>query len=278
MFGHIWILIATTMSPAAEAPEPAVASAKTPAPIVAPAVLQAPSPTPELAVIANLPAAPQVIEALPLPAVAAADQDATAVVDQIQDFYKKTDRMTAKFRQTYSNKTFGEPTNSTGLVYIKKPGKMRWDYYKGSGIEKSFISDGKMLWAVDHDNKQVFKRDLQENLLPVAVSFLYGKGDLKRDFVAKNDATGTYGTKDDIVLRLTPRKPSAQYKNLYLVVDPETSQVKQSIVVEASGNTNHFRFIEPNLSRDVKDTWFYFNTKAKAVKDYRIVDADEQTR
>lgn len=276
MFGHIWILIATTSNPAAEAP---AVAANVPAVVdEAPVSIEEDAAPPSLAsFIANLPAAPDVIEAMPLPAVAAAT-DAGAIVDKVQDFYKKTDRMSAKFRQTYTNKTFGEPTHSTGLVYIKKPGKMRWDYYKGKGVEKSFISDGKMLWAVDHDNKQVFKRDLQKNLLPVAVSFLYGEGDLKRDFVAKVDDSGTYGTRGDTVLRLTPKQPSAQYKTLYLVVDPADHQVKQSIVVESSGNTNHFRFIDPDLSRDVKDTWFYFNEKAQNVKNYRIVDGDKEAQ
>ena len=38
-------------------------------------------------------------------------------------------------------------------------------------------------------------------------------------------ATGTYGGKTDHVLKLTPKAPSAQYKLLYLVVDPGTSRV-----------------------------------------------------
>jgi outer membrane lipoprotein carrier protein len=273
MFGHIWILIATS-NPAAEAP---TVAADLPAVVdEAPVIIEEEAaPRSFASFIANLPAAPDMIEAMPLPAVAAAT-DATAVVDKVQDFYKKTDRMSAKFRQTYTNKTFGEPTHSTGLVYIKKPGKMRWDYYKAKDVEKSFISDGKMLWAVDHDNKQVFKRDLQKNLLPVAISFLYGEGDLKRDFVAAIDDSGTYGSKGDVVLRLTPKKPSAQYKTLFLVVDPKDHQVKQSIVVESSGNTNHFRFIDSDLSRNVKDTWFYFNDKASNVKNYRIIDGDKE--
>ncbi len=204
--------------------------------------------------------------------------DADQVVGRVQAFYKKTTHLIAKFRQTYTNKTFGTTTVSDGKVYIKKPGKMRWDYAgKKIKVEKSFITDGKMLWAVEHDNRQYFKKDIKQNLLPVAVTFLYGKGDLARDFTAKLDTSGTYGQKSDYVLELTPRQPSAQYKTLYLVVDPSNFRVKQSIVIEASGNTNHFRFYEPNTEKPVKDAWFVFNEKKFKGK-YRLGNPPQQKK
>jgi outer membrane lipoprotein-sorting protein len=109
----------------------------------------------------------------------------------------------------------------------------------------------------------------------VAITFLYGKGDLRRDFTATLDGSGTYGTKSDYVLELVPKKPSAQYKTLFLVVDPGNFRVKQSIVVEASGNTNHFKFFEPNTDKQVKDSWFFFNEKKFKGK-YRLVKINKK--
>jgi outer membrane lipoprotein carrier protein len=201
---------------------------------------------------------------------------ADAVVTRVQSFYTNTQQLTAIFRQTYTNVTFGKESVSDGKVWIKKPGKMRWDY-KGrkQKVKKSFISDGSMLWAVEHDNKQVFKKSLEDNMLPVAITFLYGKGDLARDFAAALDTSGAYGKKSDYVLELTPRKPSAQYKKLFLVVDPGNFRVKQSVVVEASGNTNHFRFYSPDTKSAVMDSWFVFNVKK--FKNYRVVDPDSES-
>ncbi|WP_428268408.1 LolA family protein [Haliangium sp.] len=199
---------------------------------------------------------------------------ANDVVDRVQAFYEGTGQLTALFRQTYTNVTFGKKSVSDGKLWIKKPGKMRWDYRgKQRKVKKSFISDGTTLWAVEHDNKQVFKKNLAEDMLPVAVSFLYGEGDLRRDFQAAFDRSGTYGKKSDYVLELTPRKPSAQYKTLYLVVDPGNFRVKESIVIEASGNTNHFRFYSPDTATSVKDSWFFFNEKQ--FKHYRLVEPDQ---
>jgi outer membrane lipoprotein carrier protein len=207
------------------------------------------------------------------PSAPAQRLDADAVVARVQAFYVDAQRLTALFRQTYTNTTFGKQSVSDGKLWIKKPGKMRWDYRGNQRkVNKSFISDGTTLWAVEHDNKQVFKKNLEEDMLPVAVTFLYGKGDLARDFKAALDTSGKYGKKSDYVLELSPRAPSAQYKTLYLVVDPGNFRVKESIVIEASGNTNHFRFFSPDIKAPVQDSWFVFNEKQ--FKNYRVVEGE----
>jgi hypothetical protein len=73
-------------------------------------------------------------------------------------------------------------------------------------------------------------------------------------------------------LKLTPKKPSAQYKNLILVVSPDNYRVTQSIIIDSSNNVNHFRFFAPDFEKPIKDTWFEFDERS--VKNYRVVDAD----
>lgn len=209
---------------------------------------------------------------------------ASVVVDKVQAFYLGIKQVSAKFRQSVTNATFGgEPKTNDGRVYIMKPGKMRWDYFaakKGTAVrtKKSFISNGAYLYVVEYDNKQILKKSLEKDLMPVAVSFLYGKGDLKADFTAELDASGKYGSKGEYVLRLTPKKPSAQYKNLFLVVDAKDFHVTQSVIIDSSNNTNHFRFFTPDFEKPIKDAWFEFNEKNEAVKNFRLVDADSEDK
>ncbi|GAB4516842.1 MAG: outer membrane lipoprotein carrier protein LolA [Haliangiales bacterium] len=220
---------------------------------------------------------PLAVQAAPAASQAASAKktrlSADQVVERVQSFYTDSRQLTALFRQTYTNNTFGKKSISDGKMWIKKPGKMRWDYRgKQRKIKKSFISDGTTLWAVEHDNKQVFKKSVEDDMLPVAVSFLYGEGDLRRDFEAALNSSGSYGKGSDYVLELTPRRPSAQYKTLFLVVDPGNYRVKESVVIEASGNSNHFRFFSPNTKKPVKDAWFLFNENK--LTDYRIVEPE----
>lgn len=219
--------------------------------------------------------------AAPVAAAASAPLSASTVVDRVQAFYVGIKQVSSKFRQSVTNATFGgEAKVNDGNVYIQKPGKMRWDYFakKGTAVrnKKSFISNGAYLYVVEYDNKQILKKSLEKDLMPVAISFLYGKGDLKTDFTAELDASGKYGSKTELVLKLTPKKPSAQYKNLFLVVNPKDYQVTQSVIVDSSNNTNHFRFFSPNFEKPIQDAWFEFNEKSDAVKNFRLVDADQE--
>jgi outer membrane lipoprotein-sorting protein len=227
------------------------------------------------------PAQPAIVVAVTNPTGAAVASSATAAetVDKVQKFYSSVNQVAALFRQTVTYSTFGTTKTSDGQLWIQKPGKMRWDYKaeKKKGVvtvKKSFISNGSYLYMVEHDNKQVVKKNLANDLMPVAVSFLYGKGDLKAEFNADLDKSGKYGKKEEIVLKLTPKKPSAQYKNLFLVVATSDFHVTQSIIIDSSDNVNHFQFYAPDFKAPVDARWFEFDEKS--VKNYRIVDADQQ--
>lgn len=243
--------------------------------LVSPAAPAPQAPAPMQPAIVTAVAAPL---GAPAPVPAAAPSSASDVVDKVQKFYAEIKQVSAQFRQSVTYDTFGSTKLSDGTLIIQKPGKMRWDYLEKKkdkvSVKKSFISNGSYLYMVEHDNKQVVKKNLQQDLMPVAVSFLYGKGDLKAEFNAELDKTGKYGGKEDLVLKMTPKKPSAQYKNLILVVSPSDFHVTQSVIIDSSNNINHFRFFAPDFQKSVKDSWFEFDEKS--VKNYRIVDADQQ--
>jgi outer membrane lipoprotein carrier protein len=176
----------------------------------------------------------------------------------VQKYYADVKQIQADFRQIYDNTVVGKKSTSDGKVYIAKPGKMYWWYKKPD--EKFFISDGTTLWAYEKTNKQAFKQDLKDQVLPVAITFLYGQGDLTKDFTADMDQ-GAYGGKGDWVVKLTPKQPAGQYKTLWLVVDPSDGHVKESVILEVGGNINHFKFTnvkENSAAKDVKDRLFKF--------------------
>jgi outer membrane lipoprotein carrier protein len=196
----------------------------------------------------------------------------------VQKFYAQVKQVTALFRQSVTYETFGNTKQSDGKVYLMKPGKMRWDYVEQkrgkAEVKKSFISNGTQLYVVEHDNMQVVKKSLQQDLMPVAVSFLYGKGDLKAEFDPAIDASGKFGERGDLVLALTPKRPSAQYQKLILVVSPTNYRVTQSVIIDSSNNVNHFRFFAPDFTKPIQPSWFEFDERS--VKSYRVVNADAQ--
>ncbi len=260
-------------APAVEGPlvpeaKPAVAA------VVAPVVSTSdPAPAPGLFAAGGL-LDPSKLSNIPLSQTSRLSAD--AVVGKVQNFYKDTAHLRAKFRQTVRNETFGKESVSDGWVYIKKPGKMRWDYYSKKNtkkVSKSFISDGTFIWAVFHQDLQFYKKSVKDDLLPVAITFLSGQGDLRKDFTAEIDTKSKFGKKGDYVVKLTPRKPNAQYSNLWLIVDSKTFRVKQSVVLNSKGDTNRFAFHEGDTTKAIKDTVFAFDEKRN--KKFRLVNPDE---
>jgi outer membrane lipoprotein carrier protein len=208
VFSFYLSIFQTFAQPAAATPAPAKPAAATPA----------------------APAAP----AAPAKVVAPAE-----IVDGIQKYYKSTRKLQANFRQRYTNQVKGTTAQSDGMLFIETPGKMRWDYLTPD--KTLYISDGSTLWIYEERNRQAFKQSLAGTLLPVAVTFLSGQGNLNTDFTASPGPT-TYGSPGDLVVTLTPRQPSAQYKMLHFVVDAADFHVKESIIIEATGNVNRFTF------------------------------------
>jgi outer membrane lipoprotein carrier protein len=221
---------------------------------------------------------PQVAQTAPPPV--AAEPTADEVMAGVQRFYAEVGQVTAKFRQEVVNATFGRNDTSDGVVYLKKPGSMRWQYFakkrRGKVTRaKDFISNGRELYLVDYENRQIVKKDLKKNLLPTAVTFLHGTGELGAEFTPALEQKSAYGGKGDLVLRLLPKVPSAQYKTLHLVVDPSNYRVKESILVDAAGNRNHFRFYEPDVVAPIPDSRFQVDPKHSALRSFRLIDGDD---
>jgi len=202
---------------------------------------------------------------------------ATTVLANVQHFYSSANQLTAAFRQTVNNATFNTSKTSDGRLWVLKPSDFRWDYYeKRNGavaLGKSFIVDGTSFWLVDHSNKQIFQSQAQPSAMPAAVSFLTGGTALTSQFAVSVDTDGNFGTKGTVVLKLTPIQPSTQYKRLFFVVDEGDWHVKESIVVDSSGNTNDFKFYMPDLATPVKATLFQVNPAA--FPNYKVTQVNQ---
>ena len=106
---------------------------------------------------------------------------AEQVAQGIQKYYDSTRDFQAAFQQEYASQALGRKRSSSGFVYIKKPGMMRWDYR--SPRAKHFVADGQALYIYDPDLEQVMvDRSFSGSDLSTAVTFLWGRGSLVDEF------------------------------------------------------------------------------------------------
>ncbi len=195
---------------------------------------------PKLAQAVTSPAATTPAPAAVVTTTAATGPKLDAVIDALQKTYEGTTSFKGSFQQKFTYTMLRRTQESTGTVSFEKPGRMRWDYDKPA--EKAFIVDGKALWIVQPSDKVAFVNAcFQQDGLTASVAFLWGEGRLREQFTI-SWFDGVFGEKTDHHLLLLPKDNNSIFARLILVVDPKTSRVKQSVVVDPAGNVNQFMF------------------------------------
>jgi outer membrane lipoprotein carrier protein len=192
------------------------------------------------------------------------------VVAKVQAFYQQTKDLKGSFKQVFTDTLYNRQRTSYGYLYVKKPGMMRWNYVKPE--KKSFIADGKELWVYEPEDKQAFRNPLSTQNLSTGLTFLLGKGDLPQEFEA-NYTAEKLGSPDDLVIKLTPRKATAQYSYIIVVVKPGDFSVAESIVISKS-TKNHLIFGKLEINTKIPSSKFVFKPGA----DIRVINGAKLQR
>ena len=195
--------------------------------------------------------------------------DLQTVIDRMQKRYDQAKDFRARFSQNYSRAAVGRSTLSTGTVAFKKPGRMRWDYDKPE--PRMFVSDGRVLWLYEPSEKQAFKQDLKTSQLPAALAFLMGKGKVSDEFEVSFAKDAKQGRTGDYKLALSPKRPQSAYKAILFVVDPKEFLVRETVLVDSQGNTNHFIFEDLRVNDKVPDSLFKWSPPSGV----RVVDTGQ---
>jgi outer membrane lipoprotein carrier protein len=165
-------------------------------------------------------------------ALALVAADPAALAHKVQAFYERTRDLEARFQQTYTYAAFGRSQRSGGTLYVKKPGKLRWDYAEPA--HKTIVVNGKRLVQYEPEANQAYVDErFDASAMSAAVTFLLGTGSLEKEFELGADDAGR--------LVLTPRKPDARVERVVLTVGPQ-GEVTATKVVDGSGNVNELTF------------------------------------
>ena len=211
------------------------------------------TPTPGAPAAPHAPPANAVAPTAPPEAEAPAETtgEAKAAVKAMQAFYEKAKDCTAAFTQTYLNQAFKKTLKSTGSLRFKKPGQLRFDY--ATPEPKFFVVKNDRIVSYDPQAQQAMVGSFKADQLSASVTFLFGKGKIESEFEVlppdRHDlAAGT-------AILLVPKHEDPRFAKVYFVVDPQSAAVKESVVVDQSGNENRFDFtgIKVNVGLSEKD-------------------------
>ncbi|MDH5728971.1 MAG: outer membrane lipoprotein chaperone LolA, partial [Gammaproteobacteria bacterium] len=84
------------------------------------------------------------------------------LISQAEAYFDQLTSLQARFEQKVENSQLGGQDYRQGVLYIKKPGRFRWDYE--APYEQQITSDGKKIWIYDKDLEQVTVRLLDNSV------------------------------------------------------------------------------------------------------------------
>ncbi len=191
-----------------------------------------------------------------MPAVAANPaSDVHAIAQAVDNHYNHLQTLQTEFTESYRGA--GIERTESGSLWLKKPGKMRWEYR--SPREKLFLSDGKDAWFYLPEDRQVRRTSVKKlDDLRSPLGFLLGKTRLEKELdglsLAPDVAPLTPG---NTVLRGVPKAMADRIREVILEITPD-HRIARIQFEEADESVTEYRFSQQQENGAIADQRFRF--------------------
>lgn len=177
------------------------------------------------------------------------------LLDKIQARCVDLNTLKAEFIQKTQIVTAGPLKNEEkkGVMYLKRPDKMRWDYKKE---DYHIISDGNKIWFYDKKQKQVMigklERFFNKRLL---ISLFLDIKNVSRLFTMnlKEEEKG-------IKLMLIPKASGLNLKVITVWITKKDYQIRRVQLTDLYGNVNTLIFNKIVYNPKLKNAFFFLKT------------------
>jgi outer membrane lipoprotein carrier protein len=189
--------------------------------------------------------------------LAATALTADEIADKVQATYQGFSDLQGSFLQRATNKLSGMTQEASGRLFLKWPGRMRWEYEKPES--RLFLIDGKTLWSYSPSERQAMAQDVSGALATTPIGILFGMSSLRRDFQVRPIVHA--GTRDspESLLELTPKGKDLAFKRVILGIDRESFLIRRLTVFDLYGNTTTVELSKQKVNSDLKDELFQFS-------------------
>ena len=184
-----------------------------------------------------------------------ARKEVREVMKRLQARYEKTKDLQADFTQKTTIEGFERPMTSSGKVYIKKPGRLRWNYLEPSAEDIYVQGDDVKVYVPEH--KQVLVGKLTHMAASRApLELLQGAAKLDASFDAAPTPGKSRGEGGVRLVTLVPKSRDAEahgtVQRIVVEVFPKTYFIRSLSLHEVSGNVSNFEFssLQSNIGLD----------------------------
>jgi outer membrane lipoprotein carrier protein len=169
----------------------------------------------------------------------------------VENRYNHSQSLKLDFSQVYS--VARRPAQvERGVLYLRKPGRMRWNYTAPAG--KVFLSDGKNVFLYTPDDKRLEKSKLKQSEdMRAPLAFLLGKLNFWkefREFSSKPDAAGIWVT-------AIPNSDGLAYSQVEFLIAPDYRIIRVKVTGQDRSMLD-FTFANEQLNFAVSPSLFAF--------------------
>jgi len=170
--------------------------------------------------------------------------------DHLKRFLDNMQTLEANFKQTLVDDQGIELESSSGLVFLNRPDKFRWDYQQP--YTQTIVSNGDTLWFYDEDLEQVTIRDVSSSIANTPAAVFGSYEDIDEQFIIID--MGAIEEFDWV--ELTPRDIDSQYHSIRLGFDNE--QLGMMVMFDNLGQVTRIDFTDEIINKKMDDSMFNF--------------------
>ena len=179
--------------------------------------------------------------------------DLALIVSEIQKKYESVKEVEAVCVEETFNKTLDKKFKFKGMLYIKKPDKVRMEIKEPE--EQLIVANGSFIWIYIPENNQVVKEKMDENnKSKLAITILTGMAKLDRDFNIYKDQ----GSSKNYIVRLIPKESTGFIKKMNLEINKKKYDIEKVVVEDSLGNWTSYELSEVKINSSISDSKFDF--------------------
>jgi outer membrane lipoprotein carrier protein len=192
----------------------------------------------------------------------AADTPLADLLKTVEQRYNRIDTLQVLFREDYT-RTGHARRSESGVLELRKPGRMRWDYSDPKG--KLAVCDGKVFWTYYPSENKVEKLPLRESD-DAPLAFLLGKLNFNKEF--RNLQGKPEGS--DTRVTAEPKTDNLPYSAVEFLVTAQ-GRIREVKVTRFDNSLMGYTFDQEKMGPKLDDKLFQFQVPKGA----EVVEADK---
>ncbi len=185
----------------------------------------------------------------------AQQQDIKTLAHAVDQHYDSLKSLKASFVEIYQGP--GISRTESGTLWLKKPGRMRWEYTQPR--PKLFLTDSQNAFFYVPGERQARKAPVKKlDDLRSPLRYLLGKLKLEKELEGLSFAPDVSALQPgDAVLRGVPKGMKDRLSDVVLEISPK-DQIVRILIHEIDGSSTDFRFSQLEEGVPVQDSLFRF--------------------